>query len=158
MANKLFNKILDYIGLEETPLDEEMEDQEMEDVVEEPVTEIQETPMPARSRKGKIVNMPSSNTMKMIVFQPMSYEDTQSVIDNLKNRKPVVVNLEALDVDVAQRVLDFMSGAVYAINGAIQKVSRCIFVLAPNNVDVVGNIIPESQSSSFIDLDTKNDG
>ena len=157
MANKLFDKILDYIGLEETPLDEEVEDQEMEDVVEEPVQELQETPVPARSRKGKIVNMPSSNNMKMIVFQPMSYEDTQSVIDNLKNRKPVVVNLEALDLDVAQRVLDFMSGAVYAINGTIQKVSRCIFVLAPNNVDVVGNIGPESQSNSFIDLDTESD-
>ncbi|MFZ5974556.1 MAG: cell division protein SepF [Bacillota bacterium] len=157
MANKLFDKILDYIGLEETPLDEEMEDQEIEDVVEEPVHELQETPVPVRSRKGKIVNMPSSNTMKMIVFQPMSYEDTQSVIDNLKNRKPVVVNLETLDLDVAQRVLDFMSGAVYAINGTIQKVSRCIFVLAPNNVDVVGNIVPDSQSSSFIDLDTEHD-
>lgn len=157
MANKLFGKILDYIGLEETPLEEEMEDQEVEDVVEEPERELEETPVPVRSRKGKIVNMPSSNTMKMIVFQPMSYEDTQSVIDNLKNRKPVVVNLESLELDVAQRVLDFMSGAIYAINGTIQKVSRCIFVLAPNNVDVVGNVVADSQSSSFINLDTERD-
>ncbi|MGI5908427.1 MAG: cell division protein SepF [Christensenellales bacterium] len=154
---KIFNKILDYIGLEETPLDEEAQDQQIEDVVEEPVQEMQEPPAPVRSRKGKIVNMPSSNNMKMIVFQPMSYEDTQSVIDNLKNRKPVVVNLEALDLDVAQRVLDFMSGAVYAVNGTIQKVSRCIFVLAPNNVDVVGNIASEASSNSFIDLETGQD-
>ena len=154
---KIFDKILDYIGLEETPLDEEAQDQPIDDVVEEPVQEVQDVPVPARSRKGKIVNMPSSNNMKMIVFQPMSYEDTQSVIDNLKNRKPVVVNLEALDLEVAQRVLDFMSGAIYAVNGTIQKVSRCIFVLAPNNVDVVGNIAPEPHGNSFIDLDTDRD-
>lgn len=152
MANKIFNKILDYIGLEEAPLDEEMEmEQELDDVVEEAAPEPVEAP--SRVKRGKIVNMPSSNTMKMIVFQPVSYEDTQSIIDNLKSRKPVVANLENLDVEVAQRVLDFMSGAVYAINGTIQKVSRCIFVLAPNNVDVMGNI-PDSQgNNSFIDLD-----
>lgn len=84
-------------------------------------------------------NVPSSGGMKMIVFHPVSYEDTQNIIDNMKNRKPVIVNMEELDVACAQRILDFLSGAVYALNGTMCKISRGIFVVAPNNYDVVGN-------------------
>lgn len=149
---KIFNKILDYIGIEEDELEEEMEtDQDIDEQDHEQEQVVQEMPTQVRSRKGKIVNMPSANTMKMIVFRPSSYDDTQSIIDNLKSRKPVVVNLENLDATVAQRVLDFMSGAIYAINGTIQKVSRYIFVLAPNNVDVVGDSV--DQANSFISFD-----
>ncbi len=84
-------------------------------------------------------NLPISGGMKMIVYHPVSYEDTQAIIDNLKNRKPVIVNMEELEVDSAQRILDFLSGAVYALNGTMCKISRGIFVVAPNNYDVVGN-------------------
>lgn len=84
-------------------------------------------------------NLPISGGMKMIVYHPVSYEDTQSIIDNLKNRKPVIVNMEELELDTAQRILDFLSGAVYALNGTMCKISRGIFVVAPNNYDVVGN-------------------
>ena len=104
---------------------------------------------------------PSSNAMKMLVYQPMSYEDTQSIIDNLKMKKPIIVNLELLEVDIAQRVLDFMSGAVYALNGSIHKVSKGIFVLAPINVDISGNIPEENKgrsNSSFFSLANKREG
>ncbi len=84
-------------------------------------------------------NLPISGGMKMIVYHPVSYEDTQAIIDNLKSRKPVIVNMEELEVDSAQRILDFLSGAVYALNGTMCKISRGIFVVAPNNYDVVGN-------------------
>ena len=80
-----------------------------------------------------------SGGMKMIVYHPVSYEDTQNIIDNLKNRKPVIVNMEELEMETAQRILDFLSGAVYALNGTMCKISRGIFVVAPNNYDVVGN-------------------
>ena len=63
----------------------------------------------------------------------------QNIIDNLKSRKPVIVNMEELDVAAAQRILDFISGAIYAINGTIAKISRGIFVVAPTNYDVIGN-------------------
>ncbi len=94
----------------------------------------------ARERGSKVVNMPTPATqMKMIVYQPLSYEDTQNIIDNLKSRKPVIVNMEELEIDCAQRILDFMAGAIYALSGTIHKISRGIFVVAPNNIDVVGN-------------------
>ncbi len=92
MARTFFNKFLDYIGLEET------------DVMphEDNIVNINR----ARERGGKVVSMPSPATqMKMIVYQPMSYEDTQNIIDNLKSRKPVIVNMEELEIDCAQRIL-----------------------------------------------------
>lgn len=92
-----------------------------------------------RASSSTGANLPISGGMKMIVYHPVSYEDTQSIIDNLKNRKPVIVNMEELEIDTAQRILDFLSGAVYALNGTMCKISRGIFVVAPNNYDVVGN-------------------
>jgi len=77
--------------------------------------------------------------VRMVVFQPQTYEDTQTIIDNLKSRKPVIVNLDSLNVEVGQRVLDFMSGAIYALDGSIRKVSKGIFLLAPRGVDISGN-------------------
>lgn len=94
---------------------------------------------PAAPQQSNGANLPISGGMKMIVYHPVSYEDTQIIIDNLKNRKPVIVNMEELDVDCAQRILDFLSGAVYALSGTMCKISRGIFVVAPNNYDVVGN-------------------
>ena len=92
-----------------------------------------------RAASSTGANLPISGGMKMIVYHPVSYEDTQSIIDNLKNRKPVIVNMEELELDTAQRILDFLSGAVYALNGTMCKISRGIFVVAPNNYDVGGN-------------------
>ncbi len=138
MARTFFNKFLDYIGLEETEVDDsELLDEET-DVMphEDNIVNINR----ARERGGKVVSMPSPATqMKMIVYQPLSYEDTQNIIDNLKSRKPVIVNMEELEIDCAQRILDFMAGAIYALSGTIHKISRGIFVVAPNNIDVVGN-------------------
>ena len=80
-----------------------------------------------------------SSAVRMVVFQPQTYEDTQTIIDNLKAKKPVIVNLENLNVEVAQRVLDFISGAIYALDGSVRKVSKGIFLLAPKGVDISGN-------------------
>ena len=138
MARTFFNKFLDYIGLEETEMDENELLEDEADVMphEDNIVNINR----ARERGGKVVSMPSpAAQMKMIVYQPLSYEDTQNIIDNLKSRKPVIVNMEELEIDCAQRILDFMAGAIYALSGTIHKISRGIFVVAPNNIDVVGN-------------------
>jgi cell division inhibitor SepF len=79
--------------------------------------------------------------MRMVVYQPQSYDDTQRIIDDLKSGRPVIANLEDLNVDIAQRVLDFLSGAVYGLDGSIRKISRGIFLLAPPHVDISGNAL-----------------
>lgn len=135
------NKFLEYIGIEENDMEDEYYAQE----------EFEETPradnvvkMGSRANRqsasnGNVVSLPSAAQLKMIVYHPISYEDTQNIIDNLKSRKPVIVNMEELELDCAQRILDFMAGAIYALNGTIYKISRGIFVVAPTNYDVIGN-------------------
>ena len=66
-------------------------------------------------------------------------EHAQNIIDNLKARKPVIVNMEQIEVETAQRILDFMSGACYAVDGRLYKVSARIFLVAPANYDIIGS-------------------
>lgn len=154
MSNKIFNKILNIIGLEEDIL-EEVEETAVEDMQSKTHDELIEPNFQSKGKKGKVVNIHTSSYVKVVVYQPLSFDDTQNIIDNLKSRKPIVVNLDSLDADLAQRVLDFMSGAVYSLEGTIQKVSRGIFVLAPSNVDIIGNIPEELKGKSFFTLSSK---
>ena len=136
----LMNKFLEYIGIEENDVEDEFyEEEEFESAEADNVVRLGN-----RGRKsapsGNVVNLPSAaSQLKMIVYHPISYEDTQNIIDNMKSRKPVIVNMEELEIECAQRILDFMAGAVYALNGTIFKIARGIFVVAPNNYDVIGN-------------------
>ena len=141
---KLFDKFLGYIGIEEDPEFEGEGYQEDyfddgADAAAEPQDNI--LPLGGRSKKrsANVVSFPNAAQMKMIVYHPISYEDTQNIIDNLKSHKPVIVNMEELEVECAQRILDFLAGAVYALNATIYKVARGIFVVAPDNYDVIGN-------------------
>ena len=140
---KLLNKFLDYIGIEETEFEEEAYQDEYFEEEEQRTDNVLSLSNRGKKRSGNtasnVVNLPSASQMKMIVYHPISYEDTQNIIDNLKSRKPVIVNMEELEIECAQRILDFMAGAVYALNGTIFKISRGIFVVAPTNYDVIGN-------------------
>lgn len=148
MSNNVFNKMLNFIGLEENVLEEDIMDEEYnDDYYTQPDYDVK-----SKTKKGKVVNIHSNPYVKVMVYQPLSYDDTQTIVDNLKSRKPIIVNLEALDAELAQRVLDFMSGAVYALEGSIHKVSRGIFVLAPSNVDISGDIPDDLKGKSFFTL------
>ncbi|MBQ7060336.1 MAG: cell division protein SepF [Clostridia bacterium] len=92
-----------------------------------------------RSQTNNIVNLPSGVTGKMIVYRPVNHEDTRNIIDNLRNRKPVIVNMEQIEAATAQRILDFLSGASYAVGGKLYKVSTRIFIVAPANIDIIGS-------------------
>ena len=81
----------------------------------------------------------SSNGMGVFVIKPTSMEDTREIADTLIAHSTVLLNLEGVDIDVAQRIIDFSSGACYSIGGGLQKVSSYIFILTPNNVEVSGD-------------------
>lgn len=157
MAGTMFNKILNFIGLEESVLEEDVIQEGYG--YDEDYSSQQDSNynVKSKTKKGKVVNIHSNPYVKVMVYQPFSYDDTQTIVDNLKNRKPIIVNLEALDVELAQRVLDFMSGAVYALDGSIHKVSRGIFVLAPSNVDISGDIPEELKGKNFFTLNNDDD-
>lgn len=97
----------------------------------------------APSRSAKVIrmndntkDMETNTEMNMIIFRPTEYDQAQTIIDYLKLRKPIIVNLDEIEVSVAQRILDFITGAVYALSGDIKKAARNIFVVVPSNVEI----------------------
>ncbi len=94
---------------------------------------------PARNtpRNGRSRMM--SNGMEVCVIKPTSVEDAREITDTLLENHTVLLNMEGLDVDMAQRIIDFTSGSTYAIDGNLQKISHYIFILTPKNVDVSGD-------------------
>jgi cell division inhibitor SepF len=101
-------------------------------------------------QQAKVVPMPGNGSrMQMLLFQPCNLEDAECIIDSLKARKPVIMNLDDMDVETAQRILDYVGGAVYTISGDLKKVARSIFVVAPPNVDVSQSIDEHSGRDSF---------
>ncbi len=82
---------------------------------------------------------------KMILFEPRAYSESQQIADYLKKRNAVVVNLKRVTPDQAKRIVDFLSGTLYAINGGLQKLGTGIFLCTPNNVDVEGSITDENK-------------
>ena len=87
--------------------------------------------------------------IKVMVVEPTSFDDTQYVADYLKTKKPVVINFENTDDDVTRRMIDFISGTTYALDGTIQKVGYNIFLCAPNNVDISYGEKEASEKSFF---------
>ena len=85
----------------------------------------------------------TGNGSKMILFEPRAYSESQQIADYLKKRNAVVVNLKRVTPDQAKRIVDFLSGTLYAINGGLQKLGTGIFLCTPNNVDVEGSITDE---------------
>lgn len=84
-----------------------------------------------------------SQSGKMILVEPRAYSESQQIADHLKRRNSVVVNLKRVTADQARRVIDFLSGTLYAIGGDLQKLGNGIFLCTPKNVDVEGRITDE---------------
>ncbi|MDY4697778.1 cell division protein SepF [Selenomonas montiformis] len=78
----------------------------------------------------------TSYKMKVIVIEPKTFDDAQQVANNLREKKPVVINFEKTEAEDAKRIIDFISGTTYALNGEIKKVGHNVFLCAPSNVNV----------------------
>ena len=141
MAVAIVNKVLDALGLANDNVEETENDDiyEMEDEKEE---EVEERGF-FGAKKNKIVNMPQVQSVKMVITQPTSFDQSEEICNYLKERKSIIVNLEYVNKDVARRIIDFLSGAVHALNGHIQKVSNSIFLIAPVNYDIESDLARE---------------
>lgn len=124
-------------------LDDEYDYNELEEIYEE-----EEIIPPSRSKKHQVstkqnvVSLQSvpKSVSKMSLFEPRTYSEAQEIADHLKNKRSVVINLQRISHDQAVRIVDFLSGTVYAVGGDIQKIGMNIFLCTPDNVDVSGNI------------------
>ena len=88
---------------------------------------------------GSVVNM-NSNKQEVVLFRPGSFNDTSKAADDLRNRKAVIVNMENVDKAMARRVVDFLSGCVYALEGDVKKIAKSAYLFCPHNMDVVGDL------------------
>ncbi len=104
-------------------------------------------PLQSLGQASKQTTAGGTNPFKLVVIEPKGFEECPRLVDSLKSRKPVIINLEKLESDTARKIFDFMSGATYALNGNVQKVANNIFVFAPENVDITANI--EHKSIDF---------
>lgn len=106
----------------------------------------------------KSENMPTTSTGKMILLEPRAYSESQQIADHLKKKNTVVVNMKRVTPDQAKRIVDFLSGTVYALGGDLQKIGAGIFLCTPKNVDVEGAITDDEDKgkkmkNNDIDLD-----
>lgn len=95
-------------------------------------------------------------TSKMILLEPRAYSESQQIADHLRKRNTVVVNLKRVTSDQAKRIVDFLSGTIYAMGGDLQKIGGGIFLCTPNNVNVQGKITDETDGKDIHDNDDIN--
>lgn len=93
---------------------------------------------------------------KMILLEPRAFSESQQIADHLKKRNTVVVNLKRVTSDQAKRIVDFLSGTIYAIGGDLQKIGGGIFLCTPNNINVQGKITEETTGKDIHDNDDIN--
>jgi cell division inhibitor SepF len=136
---KIFDKVLGFMGFEEEEVEEIIEDDDNLDEVYED----------KRKKNTPVISLQhAQKQMKVVVMEPFTFEDAQGIADNLKNRRPVIVNLEDVEKDMAKRIVDFISGTTYALNGSMQKVGNGIFLFVPSNIDIAGEFKEDSKEKS----------
>ncbi len=138
MGNKFVNKIWNLLGVEsEDDYDEDFDGDNAY------VPEEKEYTAPATNKKSKVVGMPGVPQVKVIISQPNTFEQSEEICEHLKEKKSIILNLEYVNKDVARRIIDFISGAVYALDGNIQKISNSIFLVAPFNYEITNDVVKE---------------
>jgi cell division inhibitor SepF len=139
MSDNMWKKMKYFVlGSEDEP---EYEEEYTEEVVEEEEEVIEMktddrniiSDSYVRSQRN-LVDVSNGNHMKVIVYKPEKYSDAEQIVKNLKNKKPVVVNIEDVEVELARKIFNFCSGAICALDGEMRKISKEIFILAPSNV------------------------
>ena len=156
MSGALMNKVWDLFGMDSTE-PEEYEDENVYEYEDEN-EEVEDRKIFGRKTKDKVVAMPQANAIKMVISQPTTFEQSDEICSFLKEKKSVIVNLEYVNKDVARRIVDFISGGVYELDGYIQKISNSIFLVAPSNYEITNEMAREEIKSKLSVSWLKNNG
>lgn len=140
---KILDKMIGIMGFADEEDDEELFEEE------ESEQNVQEETRPTSRKNAQVVSIHTQKQVKVIVLEPASFEESQNIADQLKNRRPVIVNLETVDHNLAKRIVDFVSGATYALGGNMQKVGQGIFLFVPNNIDISGESHEKIKEKGF---------
>ena len=139
MGNNFVNKMWKILGVE----NEDEYDVDEFDSIDTPTEDKEFGVTNPFSKKNKVVGMPGVQQVKVIISQPNSFEQSEEICEHLKEKKSIIVNLEYVNKDAAIRIIDFISGAVYALDGNIQKISNSIFLVAPYNYEITNEVLKE---------------
>ena len=106
------------------------------------------TARPTRSREGRVVNLGGvGSAMQVVLVKPERYETAADIADHLKEKRAVLMNLETTPKEITRRLVDFLSGVAYAMNGKVKKVAANTYILTPPSVDLMGDLMDELESS-----------
>ncbi|OPX84678.1 MAG: Cell division protein SepF [Pelotomaculum sp. PtaB.Bin104] len=142
MAFKLVDKVLGIIGFDEVSEDEEQD--RVDDMRDE-----QPWHKKREKEKGNVINLHPQRQVRVVVIEPRTFEDVKEISDHLLSRCPVIVNLELAEPELAKRIIDFVSGSTYALNGHQQKVGNGIFLFAPQNIDISSELKNQKEKGIF---------
>jgi len=134
---KVVDKFLDIMGFTEIK----------EEVITEQETIIEDAAeYKPRKPKGQLFPLNTNKEqIKVVLIEPIVFDDCQQIADSLKNKRTVIINLENMDLVTARRIIDFVGGTAYALGGTLQKIGAGIIIVVPNNVDISGDINSMSQ-------------
>ena len=149
MAGAIMDKVWGLFGMDQGET-EEIEDEDVHEYDDRAEYDNEEEDKKFFGKKGKVVPMTNQGqSVKMVISQPTTFEQSEEICSLLKEKKSVIVNLEYVNKDVARRIVDFISGGVYALDGHIQKISNSIFLIAPMNYEITNEMAREEIKSKL---------
>ena len=98
---------------------------------------------------SKVVNIHTTTQMQVVLVKPDRFDNVSEIAEHLRSKHAVVLNLEATNKDIARRLVDFLSGCAYALDGKIKKIAISTYIITPYNVDIVGDLIDELENSGL---------
>ena len=162
MAGAIMDKVWGLFGMDQGGETEDYENEdtyEFDDKMNEYDNNDEEERKFFGNKKAKVVQMTQANqSIKMVISQPTTFEQSEEICSLLKEKKSVIVNLEYVNKDVARRIVDFISGGVYALDGHIQKISNSIFLVAPSNYEITNEMAREEMKNKLSVSWLKNNG
>ena len=102
-----------------------------------------------KQHSNKVVNINATTQLQVVLVKPDRFDNVSDIAEHLRSKHAVVLNLEATNKDVARRLVDFLSGCAYALDGKIKKIAISTYIITPYNVDIVGDLIDELENNGL---------
>jgi len=143
MGRSLLDKVLTFMGVFE------YEDEVRSD--EEGGTDAKESSRETgKKNRSRLVSITGGQKLSVIVVEPVRFEEAKSIADHIKDRKPVIVRLDGVEHDLAKRIVDFVSGTTYALDGSMQRIGEGIFLFAPINIYIEADVNTNLKEEGFL--------
>lgn len=131
----VMTRFMNFLGLQEEEEIVEREEIARDEEIEAPPVETRKN-----QRSNNVVSIHSQKNVKVVLFEPRSYEEASEIADHIRSHRTVVINLQRVRNDQAIKIIDFLSGTVYALGGGISKIGGNIFMCTPDTVEIQGTI------------------